>query len=207
MRNAANPLRDFLLLAIACCIPSNSALKAQQAELIRDTWGVPHVISESETAAMFAFGYAQAEDRLEDIYLAVRTGVGRMAEIQGPSALDQDYLMRLTHNDTLHAAYLQKSPEQVRRNLEAFTNGIRAYINEHPDEAKSVAIDIEPWHPLAVGRAMILRWPIGTVLDDLKMLPNARNRPQARTSGRSLQNDPPINPLSSSPIRILLGKD
>lgn len=178
MRNAANPLRNFLLLAIACCIPSNSALKAQQAELIRDTWGVPHVISESETAAMFAFGYAQAEDRLEDIYLAIRTGVGRMAEIQGPSALDQDDLMRLTHNDTLHAAYLQKAPEQVRRNLEAFTNGIRAYINEHPDEAKSVAIDIEPWHPLAVGRAMILRWPIGTVMDDMKNAPQ-RSKPAA----------------------------
>ena len=103
--------------------------------MIRDTWGVPHVVSEDETAAMYAFGYAQAEDRLEDIYLAVRTGLGRMAEVQGPSALEQDYMMRLAHNDTLHAEYLKQAPEQVRKNLEAFTSGIRAYIAEHPQEA------------------------------------------------------------------------
>ncbi len=155
-----------------------SGVQAQEAQLIRDTWGVPHVVSEDETAAMYAFGYAQAEDRLADIYLAVRTGIGRMAEVEGPSALEQDYMMRLAHNDTLHAQYLKTAPEQVRKNLEAFTAGIKAYIAEHPQEASNVAIDIEPWHPLAVGRAMILRWPLGTIRDDLGKAP-VRPKPAA----------------------------
>jgi acyl-homoserine-lactone acylase len=155
-----------------------SGAQAQEAKLIRDTWGVPHVVSEDETAAMYAFGYAQAEDRLADIYLAVRTGIGRMAEVEGPSALEQDYMMRLAHNDTLHAEYLKTAPEQVRKNLEAFTAGIKAYIAEHPQEASNVAIDIEPWHPLAVGRAMILRWPLGTIRDDLGKAP-VRPKPAA----------------------------
>ncbi|MFM8572629.1 MAG: penicillin acylase family protein [Pirellula sp.] len=169
-------IRLLLLCGLACS--SIHSAWAQEAKLIRDTWGVPHLISDNETAAMYAFGYAQAEDRLEDIYLAVRTGVGRMAEVQGPSALEQDYMMRLAHNDTLHADYLKKAPEQVRKNLEAFTAGIKAYIAEHPQEAASVAIDIEPWHPLAVGRAMILRWPLGTIRDDLGKAP-VRPKPAA----------------------------
>lgn len=165
----------FVCLALGGLMPQGTA---QEAKLIRDTWGVPHLVSEDEASAMYAFGYAQAEDRLEDIYLAVRTGVGRMAEVQGPSALEQDYMMRLAHNDTLHVEYFKQAPEQVRKNLEAFTAGIRAYIAEHPQEAASVAIDIEPWHPLAVGRAMILRWPLGTIRDDLSKAP-VRPKPAA----------------------------
>jgi acyl-homoserine-lactone acylase len=155
----------FLLTCQALAQPA----AAQEATLYRDTWGVPHVYSDTEEAGMFALGYAQAEDRLADIYLAVRTAIGRMAEVQGPQMLQQDYLMRLTRNDAIHQEYLaQEAPEQLRRNLNAFVEGVRAYIEEHPDESAEVAIDLEPWHPLAVGRAMILRWPIGTVMGDLQ---------------------------------------
>jgi penicillin amidase len=149
---------------------------AADATLHRDTWGVPHVISDSEAAGLYALGYAQAEDRLADIYLAIRTAVGRLAEVQGPGLLEQDYIMRLARNDTLHAAYLAtKAPARLRENVTAFTAGIRRYIAEHPGEAADVAIDVEPWHALAIGRAMILRWPIGTMMDDLK---NAEKRAQ-----------------------------
>ena len=124
---------------------------------------------------MFALGYAQAEDRLEDIYLAVRTAIGRMSEVRGTEMLQQDYMMRLAHNDTLHAPYLATAPAELRANLQAFVAGIQAYIDQHPDEASSVAIPIEAWHPLAVGRAMILRWPLGTIMGDLG---NAPERPK-----------------------------
>jgi len=42
------------------------------ATLYRDTWGVPHVYADTEAAGYYALGYAQAEDRLADIYLAIR---------------------------------------------------------------------------------------------------------------------------------------
>lgn len=156
------PLQLLLLILVAC------PLQAQQATLYRDTWGVPHVYSDDQASGMYALGYAQAQDRLRDIYLAVRTAVGRMSEVQGKDMLQQDYIMRLTRNDTMHEGYLAQAPEQLRTNMRAFVAGIQSYIEQHPDEAADVAIELKPWHPLAVGRAMILRWPIGTVMDDLK---------------------------------------
>lgn len=156
----------FLVAAWSILMPTIAP--ADEVTLYRDTWGVPHVYAETEAAAMYALGYAQAEDRLEDIFLAVRTAVGRMAEVKGKSLLQQDYMMRLAHNDTLHQPYLQNAPQPLRENLEAFVAGVQAYIDQHPEESRDVAIKIEPWHPLAVGRAMILRWPIGTIMDDLK---------------------------------------
>ncbi len=169
-------LRSSLTLTVLLvCTATQTVLAASQkqaeskdATLYRDTWGVPHVYADSEAAAMYALGYAQAEDRLEDIYLAIRTAIGRMSEVKGKSMLQQDYIMRLAHNDTLHQPYLEKAPEALRANLKAFVAGVQAYIDQHPGEAADVALKIEPWHPLAVGRAMILRWPIGTIMDDLK---------------------------------------
>ncbi len=162
--------RKLALSLAAMAFASRPTLPAiaDEATLVRDTWGVPHVIANNEVAGFYALGYAQAEDRLEDIYLAIRTGVGRLSEVQGPESVQQDYMMRLTHNDTLHKKYLETAPAHIRDAVTAFAAGIQAYIASHPDEAKEVSIPVEPWHPLAVGRAMILRWPIGTIMDDLK---------------------------------------
>ncbi|MFO7975486.1 MAG: penicillin acylase family protein, partial [Candidatus Hydrogenedentota bacterium] len=38
----------------------------------RDSWGVPHVYADTPRALAFAFGYAQAEDRLETVMRAYR---------------------------------------------------------------------------------------------------------------------------------------
>ncbi len=167
MKSSYKFVLPLVLIAIAISPPTLTAI-ADEASLHRDTWGVPHVVANNEVAGFYALGYAQAEDRLEDIYLAVRTGVGRLAEVKGPESIQQDYMMRLMHNDTLHDKYLETAPAHLRDAVTAFAAGIQSYIKSHPDEAKEVAIPIEPWHPLAVGRAMILRWPIGTIMDDLK---------------------------------------
>lgn len=156
-----------MMAAVAGFAPARGA-EAAEATLIRDTWGVPHAMGDTEPAAFFALGYAQAEDRLADIYTAIRTATGRLAEVQGDSVLEQDYLMRVSGNDLIHAEYLKTAPPHLQANVAAFTDGIKAYIAEHPDEAADIAVDVEPWHPLAIGRAMILRWPIGTIMGDLR---------------------------------------
>jgi acyl-homoserine lactone acylase PvdQ len=168
-RSGSGRLGSVLLALVALAITSGPRAGAAEAILHRDTWGVPHACGDTEAAGLYALGYAQAEDRLADIYLAIRTAIGRLAEVQGPGAVEQDYIMRLARNDRLHAEYLEKAaPARLRGNVTAFAAGIRRYVADHPDEAADLKIEVEPWHPLAIGRAMILRWPIGTMMDDLK---------------------------------------
>ena len=42
------------------------------------------------------------------------------------------------------------------------------HVDEHPEKVPKFALKIEPWYVLTVGRAMTLRWPLGTIMDDLK---------------------------------------
>jgi len=152
------------------------------ATLYRDEWGVPHIYSEDIGAGMYALGYAQAEDRLDDIYIAMRTGLGRMAEAFGEKHVQQDVYMRIARNEELAQESWDSAAPLMKEIGEQFVAGINAYLKEHPDQKPDFALDIEPWMINAVGRAMILRWPLGTIQGDMKNAPD-----DAEPAGRSNQ--------------------
>ena len=61
--------------------------RTEKVEILRDTWGVPHIYAESELGAIYGQGYAMAHDRLPTMMKAYRKAVGRMAEAFGPEVL------------------------------------------------------------------------------------------------------------------------
>lgn len=144
--------------------------------LHRDSWGTPHVIADSEKAAAYGLGYAQAEDRLGDIYVNVRTAIGRMAEAFGAEHVESDYYMRALKNEERCAAYWETAPQHQKDLLEGFIAGLNAFIAENPDAVPAWSLDIQPPHLLAIGRAMILGWPLGTIQDELRRKTNSVGR-------------------------------
>ena len=63
-------------------------------EIYRDAFGIPHVRATNKVDAFFAQGFATAQDRLWQMDYDRRRGTGRWAEVAGPSALEEDKLMR-----------------------------------------------------------------------------------------------------------------
>ena len=141
---------------------------AEEVQIIRDTYGVPFIQAETAAGAAFGVGYAQAEDRLDDLYRNVRTAIGRMAEAFGEEHLGTDYAMHLVENARRCEEYYPQVPEELRSLLEAYVAGVRAYEAEHPEKRPEFALDLQPWHAMAIGRAMVLRWPLDVLMDDLK---------------------------------------
>ena len=140
--------------------------EAQQFELIRDRWGIPHVFAASDEAAWFGLGYAMAQDRAFQMYLAVRTIEGRLAEVVGEiprmgrreTTVDHDVRMR--HFGFARAAdrLARRLDGEVRRSLEAFAAGVNHWIQRHPDKRGPMfeRYDLvpEPW----TVRHSILAW-------------------------------------------------
>src|SRR5579862_1682654 len=121
--------------------------------IYRDTWGVPHIYAKTPADGAYGLGYAQAQDRLDDIYIAFRTGLGRMCEAFGKDKdrLDQDYIMRVCRNEELAKEYWdKKAPKHIKETTENFTAGIQRYVDEHPEKVPSFALKIEPWYVLTV---------------------------------------------------------
>jgi penicillin amidase len=100
-----------------------------KAQILVDNWGVPHIYAENEADLFFAQGFNVARDRLFQIDLWRRRGLGQLAEVFGPSYLEQDKAARafLYRGDMKQewAAYGSKAQTLST----SFVAGINAYIN------------------------------------------------------------------------------
>src|ERR1700694_1869270 len=65
------------------------------AEIRLDRWGVPHIYAGSEADLFYVQGFNAARDRLFQIALWRRRGLGQLSEVFGPEFLEQDRAARL----------------------------------------------------------------------------------------------------------------
>jgi acyl-homoserine-lactone acylase len=139
----------------------------QTIEILRDTWGVPHIYAQTETGALYGQGYAMAHDRLPTMLRAYRKATGRMAEAFGPEWIEHDLEQRIWRHEQVARARYGELPPPYQRTAEAFVAGVRRYMAEHPERVPAWAIDPEPFHLVALGRYAIWGWPLGQAWDDL----------------------------------------
>src|SRR5262249_37469512 len=131
-------------------------------------FGIPNIFAATEEGVAYGMGYAQAEDRLEEIFKQYRRAEGTMAEVFGPDHLKDDYRQGVwQHRAIAEASYPKLSPK-VRALIEAYQAGIKQYMKEHPNEVPAWAPPLEPWQIVALGRHIIWGWPEGDAGGDLK---------------------------------------
>ncbi|HLW76249.1 MAG TPA: penicillin acylase family protein, partial [Bryobacteraceae bacterium] len=146
-------MRRFVLLLTVC-----GALYAERVpglharvEIIRDTWGVPHIYAQNTDDLFFAQGWITAKDRLFQLDLWRRAGTGKLAEVAGPSALGRDRFARLLRYRGDWNKEWQSYAPDAKQIVTAFVNGINAYIKSlngrRPIEFKVAGYDPGLWTP------------------------------------------------------------
>ncbi|MGE5646985.1 MAG: penicillin acylase family protein [Acidobacteriota bacterium] len=137
--------RWFIPILLAAAAWAQPDPLAKQVTIYRDDYGVPHIVGDTEQAAFFGYGYAQAEDHLERMMIQYRDAQGRRAEVLGFDALgdgylhfipyeyrwDGDYLQRLLKTKRCVLENKDKIDPAVYRILDAFARGVNHYIAEH----------------------------------------------------------------------------
>ena len=155
-------IRSFLALVLVTVATTGHLIGANlEVAIRRDRWGVPHIFAATLADSAYGLGYTQAEDRLEQIFANYRQAAGRSAEVTGASAVENDFQARLAGHETVCRRRYPELPAEVRAMCEAFQDGVRAYLAEHPDKKPSNALDIEPWMVPALSRMLIFNWPMG----------------------------------------------
>ena len=100
------------------------------AEIIIDRWGIPHIYAGSAKDAFFLQGYNAARDRLWQIDLWRKRGLGRLAASLGPAYVAQDRAARLfLYRGDMAAEWAAYDPG-ARESVEAFAAGVNAYVAE-----------------------------------------------------------------------------
>ncbi|MGE0000920.1 MAG: penicillin acylase family protein [Fimbriimonadaceae bacterium] len=122
------------------------------AQVVRDTYGVPHIIAENETDLYRGMGVAAAEDRLWQMENSRRIARGTMAAMVGRSALAAD-------TETVKQGYTDAEYEEMFSGLAPaaqaahrnYSEGVNATIAKRraegtlPEGYAKAGIECEPW--------------------------------------------------------------
>ena len=122
--------------------------QAQQVDIIRDNWGIPHIYGKTDADAVFGLLYAQCEDdfaRVEQNYI---TMLGRSSEIKGEDELTTDLLTRLLIDTADAKADYAAAPSWLKKLLDAHADGINYYLYTHPQEKPLLLTRFQPWFHL-----------------------------------------------------------
>ncbi|WP_437277991.1 penicillin acylase family protein [Sorangium sp. So ce375] len=162
------PVRSFLVsalvsLAAAGCAPGAIRSPSPQADgavtlaglehavtVTSDHLGIPTVDAASRQDALRALGYLTARDRLFQMDLLRRSSGGRLAEILGRELLEADTRQRRYGVPRAAKAILSRLPEGQRAALDAYAEGVNAYLRSAktlPIELRELGYRPEPWRP------------------------------------------------------------
>jgi acyl-homoserine lactone acylase PvdQ len=162
----------FLFLSAAACTqqadPEFARLeeRAARVEIIRDDFGVPHVYGKSDADAVFGLLFAQAEDDFPRIERNYVWAIGRLAEVEGESAIFSDLRARLYMTvDEARAAYAS-APEWLRALCNAWADGLNYYLLTHPEVKPKLLTRFEPWMPMFFSE--------GSIGGDIEQIPLER---------------------------------
>jgi penicillin amidase len=98
------------------------------AEILIDQWGVPHIYAKTHYDAFFVQGLNAARDRLWQIDLWRRRGLGTLAEVFGPALVKRDEAARFfLYRGDMYREWLAYGSD-AKRIAAAFVAGINAYV-------------------------------------------------------------------------------
>ncbi|SVC49857.1 uncharacterized protein METZ01_LOCUS302711, partial [marine metagenome] len=119
-------------------------------QIIRDEWGIPHILGKTDADTAHGLAYAHAEDdfaTIQDVLLAVR---GKLASVEGLAMAPNDYYVHLIRVwDGLDEKYATLDPK-FRAICQAYCDGLNLYASRHPEKLKRNIWPAKP-HDLVAG--------------------------------------------------------
>lgn len=171
------------------------------AEIIRDDYGIPHIYGKTDADAVYGMIYAQAEDDFPRIERNYIWAIGRLAEVEGESAIYSDLRARLYMTlEQAEAAYAA-APDELKALCDAWAAGLNDYLADHPDVTPNLLTKFEPWMPMFFSEGSIggdiEQIPLGRIRDfyenprsALPVIGGGEPRPQPKNQPKPVENDP-----------------
>lgn len=127
---------SILLLTIAQTNPALAQQKTsdKQAEILWDTYGVPHIYAKNDESLFYTYGWAQAKNHGDLILQLYGQARGKGAEYWGEKYAQADrWVITNGIQERAEEWYALQKPA-MKKNLDAFAQGINEYAKENPDK-------------------------------------------------------------------------
>lgn len=156
-----------------------------RVDIHRDSMGIPHIYATTSHDLYFAQGYVHAQDRFWQMDTWRHIGSGELSKMFGAGQVETDAFLRTLGWRKVAEAEWQALPSDLRAILQAYTDGVNAYLKDHSGTALSLEYailgllspeyEIEAWtpiHSLTWGKAMAwdLRGNMGAEIERAVLL-------------------------------------
>lgn len=142
-----------LLFALLVSFITTTFAQTQKVEtqIVWDTWGVPHITSNSVEDLFFAQGWAQMHNHANLILEMYGSARGKGAEYWGQTKLQNDILIHTLGFDAL-ADEWEKNQDPLGKSIySSFVKGMNAYAEAHPeavDDKNKVVLPLTTKDPI-----------------------------------------------------------
>jgi len=127
-------------------------------EVVRDDHGIPQIYGDSLEDLMRAQGYVHAQERFFEMDVRRHATAGRLAEMFGEKAVESDEMVRTMGWRRVAEQELALIKPETRAALEAYADGVNAYLDQHSPSEIAVeytvlnagGLDYRPEHWTAV---------------------------------------------------------
>lgn len=148
-------------------------------EILRDSWGVPHIYAENLHDLYYAQGFTHAQDRWWQMEFSRHIGSGRIGELTGKNddIIGNDMFIRTIGWRRMAEADAAVYPEPYKTYLQNFADGVNAYLNQRDPSQLAleynvlgltgINIPIEPWTISdSLVWAKVMAWDLGDNSDE-----------------------------------------
>jgi penicillin amidase len=146
-------------------------------EVLRDAQGVPQIYADTTHDLFYAQGFVQAQDRFYEMDVRRHITAGRLSEMLGEDALDTDKFIRTMGWRRVAEEELSLLDPETLTYLEAFSDGVNAYIDSHSPSEMSLEYSVlalngldyapEEWTPAdSVAWLKAMSWDLRGNMED-----------------------------------------
>jgi acyl-homoserine lactone acylase PvdQ len=129
--------------------------RANQVQIIRDNWGIPHVYGKTDADAVFGLLYAQCEDDFDRVERNYIVACGRLAEVEGEDFIYHDLRARMFLDSTKAIELYKELPVWLKQVCTGFADGVNYYLYTHPQVKPQLLNRFQPWMPLLFSEGSI----------------------------------------------------
>jgi acyl-homoserine-lactone acylase len=128
-----------ILLLVTCLTLTynwaNAQINPAKIDIIRDSFGVPHIFGKTDPDVAYGLAWAHAEDDFGTIQQSLMAGKSMLAQYQGKKGASIDYIIHLLRiPELVQAKYESDLSPTFKKLLEGYAAGLNAYATAHPKE-------------------------------------------------------------------------
>lgn len=128
-----------VFIAVCCCFilkTSFAQIKIDPAaiDIVRDSFGVPHIFAKTDAAVAYGLAWAEAEDDFAGMQEVILPAKGLMGRVKGKAGAAGDYVFELFRCQKVTEEKWHTLTPEFLQLINGYVQGINNYAAKHPGE-------------------------------------------------------------------------